>query len=218
MGMIRSMPQEFQVLRCFKCETFQVSQVKKSPKWECKICQEKQSTKHIYGRGSGADCRKMVQELNMKRMEVADSKEEELYAQEDQSEEDWNKDVHALSHQDLNIHPQPSSAGLKTTSRWDAFLPSSKNKKNMECGTSKACAIIEAVDQSVPINSELENYESVIVQNDSPPNKRSRFFEIRNSSKPEIEHPCPSKVTKSVPGTGQRTRTGVSSNKWSKYL
>ena len=44
------MPQEFQVLRCFKCETFQVSQVKKSPKWVCKICQEKQTTKHVYCR------------------------------------------------------------------------------------------------------------------------------------------------------------------------
>ena len=37
------MPQEFQVLRCCSCETFQVHQVKKVLKWECKLCGQKQS-------------------------------------------------------------------------------------------------------------------------------------------------------------------------------
>uniref|UniRef100_A0AAY4BQI9 MRN complex-interacting protein N-terminal domain-containing protein n=1 Tax=Denticeps clupeoides TaxID=299321 RepID=A0AAY4BQI9_9TELE len=38
-----NMVQEFHVLRCFSCETFQVQQVKKSKKWSCKMCGEKQS-------------------------------------------------------------------------------------------------------------------------------------------------------------------------------
>ena len=39
-----------QVLCCFSCKTFQVSQVKKDPKWVCKMCNEKQSLKQIFGR------------------------------------------------------------------------------------------------------------------------------------------------------------------------
>ena len=38
------MPQEFQVVRCFSCETFNVDIVKKdNSKWQCKLCGEKQS-------------------------------------------------------------------------------------------------------------------------------------------------------------------------------
>ncbi|KAI8510349.1 hypothetical protein Bbelb_112650 [Branchiostoma belcheri] len=61
------MVQEFHVIRCFSCETFQVHQVKKSNKWNCKLCGAKQSVRKEYGRGSGADCRRHVQKLNMMR-------------------------------------------------------------------------------------------------------------------------------------------------------
>ncbi|XP_063301481.1 MRN complex-interacting protein [Pelobates fuscus] len=64
------MVQEFQVLRCFSCQTFQVHQVKKSKKWNCKMCGEKQSLLKIYGQGSGADCRHHVQKLNLFHGEV----------------------------------------------------------------------------------------------------------------------------------------------------
>jgi ribosomal protein S27E len=36
------MPQIFYALRCFSCGMFQVVQQKKTNKWACKICQEKQ--------------------------------------------------------------------------------------------------------------------------------------------------------------------------------
>nr|CAD7398327.1 unnamed protein product [Timema cristinae] len=42
--------------------------VKKSNKWECKMCGEKQSVKQVYGRGSGKDCRAHVQKLNELRL------------------------------------------------------------------------------------------------------------------------------------------------------
>uniref|UniRef100_A0A3B3T2R6 MRN complex-interacting protein N-terminal domain-containing protein n=1 Tax=Paramormyrops kingsleyae TaxID=1676925 RepID=A0A3B3T2R6_9TELE len=64
------MGQEFNVLRCFSCQTFQVHQVKKSKKWNCKMCGEKQSLLKVYGQGSGADCRRHVQKLNALRGEV----------------------------------------------------------------------------------------------------------------------------------------------------
>ncbi|XP_062621931.1 MRN complex-interacting protein-like [Saccostrea cucullata] len=64
------MPQEFHVLQCYSCSTFQVHQVKKSSnKWNCKLCGEKQSIKKVFGRGSGADCRQHVQRLNTLRQQ-----------------------------------------------------------------------------------------------------------------------------------------------------
>ncbi|KAK2179940.1 hypothetical protein NP493_466g05009 [Ridgeia piscesae] len=61
------MPQVFHVLRCYSCKTFQVHQVKKATRWSCKLCGGKQSVKNVYGEGSGADCRRHVQKLNMLR-------------------------------------------------------------------------------------------------------------------------------------------------------
>ncbi|XP_042196089.1 MRN complex-interacting protein isoform X2 [Callorhinchus milii] len=56
---------QFQALRCFSCKTFQVQQVKKSKRWNCKVCGETQSVLKVYGQGSGADCRHHVQKLNL---------------------------------------------------------------------------------------------------------------------------------------------------------
>ncbi|XP_065064644.1 MRN complex-interacting protein-like [Rhopilema esculentum] len=62
------MVQEFHVLRCFSCETFQVDQVKKSTnKWTCKVCHSRQSTKQVFFKGSGKECRLRVQDLNSAR-------------------------------------------------------------------------------------------------------------------------------------------------------
>ncbi|XP_069753935.1 MRN complex-interacting protein [Narcine bancroftii] len=61
------MAPHFQALRCCQCRAFQVQQVKKSKKWNCKLCGEKQSVLKVYGQGSGADCRHHVQKLNMLR-------------------------------------------------------------------------------------------------------------------------------------------------------
>lgn len=43
---------------------YQVHIVKKAPKWNCKVCNAKQSVKQIYFQGSGRDCRLQVQQLN----------------------------------------------------------------------------------------------------------------------------------------------------------
>ncbi|XP_023815308.1 MRN complex-interacting protein [Oryzias latipes] len=61
------MVQEFHVVRCFSCQSFQVQQVKKVKKWLCKLCGQKQSLLKEFGRGSGADCRRHVQTLNAMR-------------------------------------------------------------------------------------------------------------------------------------------------------
>lgn len=58
-------PQQARVLRCCSCRLFQAHQVTKSRKWTCKACGEKQSFLRAYGAGSGADCRRHVQKLNL---------------------------------------------------------------------------------------------------------------------------------------------------------
>ncbi|XP_063393830.1 MRN complex-interacting protein isoform X1 [Cydia fagiglandana] len=64
------MPQTFQVLRCYKCEVFQVHPTKKANKWICKLCNEKQSIKRFYGLGTGNECRLHVQKLNGIRADI----------------------------------------------------------------------------------------------------------------------------------------------------
>ncbi|TST60385.1 MRN complex-interacting protein [Bagarius yarrelli] len=105
------MVQEFHVLRCFSCKTFQVQQVKKSKKWSCRMCGEKQSLIKVsvyriqfvvefvyffdsvivslqeYGRGTGADCRRHVQKLNALRGELHEVENETFWTQWEQQEE-----------------------------------------------------------------------------------------------------------------------------------
>ncbi|XP_030001384.1 MRN complex-interacting protein isoform X2 [Sphaeramia orbicularis] len=70
------MGQDFHVLRCFSCQTFQVQQVKKVNRWSCKLCGQKQSVLKEFGRGSGADCRRHVQKLNAMRGAMMEEEEE----------------------------------------------------------------------------------------------------------------------------------------------
>ncbi|XP_071565556.1 uncharacterized protein [Temnothorax nylanderi] len=58
------MPQEMNVLCCYSCKMYQVHIVKKARKWQCKLCNAKQSVRQIYFQGSGKDCRLRVQHLN----------------------------------------------------------------------------------------------------------------------------------------------------------
>ncbi|KAM6299608.1 LOW QUALITY PROTEIN: MRN complex-interacting protein [Aegotheles albertisi] len=52
-------------LRCCSCRLFQVQQAKRSGKWSCNVCGQKQAVQKIYGQGSGLDCRHHVQKLNL---------------------------------------------------------------------------------------------------------------------------------------------------------
>ncbi|XP_028815491.1 MRN complex-interacting protein [Denticeps clupeoides] len=108
------MVQEFHVLRCFSCETFQVQQVKKSKKWSCKMCGEKQSAVKEYGRGTGADCRRHVQKLNSLRGGI-------LAEQDHKAWED------SVGRDDIQAEPalcNESQVGevASGTSRWDKYL------------------------------------------------------------------------------------------------
>ncbi|XP_059568893.1 MRN complex-interacting protein isoform X2 [Alligator mississippiensis] len=61
------MAERFQVLRCCSCRTFQV---KRSRRWSCAVCGERQALLRDHGRGCAADCRRHVQKLNRLRGEA----------------------------------------------------------------------------------------------------------------------------------------------------
>ncbi|XP_076595087.1 MRN complex-interacting protein [Chaetodon auriga] len=88
------MVQEFHVLRCFSCQTFQVQQVKKANRWTCKLCGEKQSLLKEFGRGSGADCRRHVQKLNAMRGALMEEQEHNIQLLKMQVEEDGEPEKH----------------------------------------------------------------------------------------------------------------------------
>lgn len=67
------MSQEMNVLCCYSCQMFQVHIVKKEKKWQCKVCNEKQSIRRVYFQGLGKDCRLYVQQLNSQKQENFES-------------------------------------------------------------------------------------------------------------------------------------------------
>eukprot|EP01080_Neovahlkampfia_damariscottae_P003996 gene3996-7252_t len=69
--------QEFICVECFSCKTFQVIIVSKKSKFQCKICNEKQSVRKIYAISDKAkDIRAVVQKMNENRDEIEERVEE----------------------------------------------------------------------------------------------------------------------------------------------
>nr|XP_023472788.1 MRN complex-interacting protein isoform X1 [Equus caballus] len=103
-------PQQARVLRCCSCRLFQAHQMKKSLKWTCKACGEKQAFLRAYGEGSGADCRRHVQKLNLLQGQVSEmslrSLEEPVNAGEEENAGPWQAE-----HARLQGKPQPSEKG-----------------------------------------------------------------------------------------------------------
>nr|XP_020769618.1 MRN complex-interacting protein [Odocoileus virginianus texanus] len=86
-------PQQARVLQCCCCRLFQAHQVKKSLKWTCKACGKKQSFLQAYGEGSGADCRRHVQKLNLLQGQISElslrSLGESISANEEENVDPW---------------------------------------------------------------------------------------------------------------------------------
>ncbi|XP_066572787.1 MRN complex-interacting protein isoform X2 [Amia ocellicauda] len=120
------MVQEFQVLRCFSCKTFQVQQVKKSKKWNCKMCGEKQTLMKLFGQGSGAHCRRHVQKLNSLRGHIMQAAEESAWVQESVTEDAHSQDT--ILH---SVDQQNKEAG-KEASRWSKYLQKSPEELTEE--------------------------------------------------------------------------------------
>uniref|UniRef100_A0A2A4K4J4 MRN complex-interacting protein N-terminal domain-containing protein n=1 Tax=Heliothis virescens TaxID=7102 RepID=A0A2A4K4J4_HELVI len=113
------MPQIFQVLRCYKCSVFQVHQTKKSNKWECKLCGEKQSIKRHYGLGTAKDCRLHVQKLNGMRGEIDGLKDK--LNNSDTSENEEN-----------NIEPINNHYSPIKNSKWANYVEETETVQNTD--------------------------------------------------------------------------------------
>lgn len=102
---------EFNILKCFECETFQVDQVKKAKKWTCKVCNAKQSIKKIYfTSGAGRkfqesmlmksfslrfhvlakDCRVKAQEMNVTYHQTKSAAGEVILQESERQTENFN--------------------------------------------------------------------------------------------------------------------------------
>ncbi|XP_053538013.1 MRN complex-interacting protein isoform X2 [Ictalurus punctatus] len=115
------MVQEFHVLRCFSCRTFQVQQVKKSKKWSCKLCGEKQSLIKEYGRGTGADCRRHVQKLNSLRGELLEVETERARTRWEEEEEECGVEV-GPGDETQNLEQK-----TRVVSRWSKYVDRGEN-------------------------------------------------------------------------------------------
>ncbi|XP_030639004.1 MRN complex-interacting protein [Chanos chanos] len=117
------MVQEFHVLRCFSCETFQVQQVKKSKKWTCKMCGEKQSVIKEYGRGTGADCRRHVQKLNSLRGNLLEEENQRAWTQWEKEGEYWSEEEHGDEAQTCE-----QQAEAVAESRWSKYVEQAEKR------------------------------------------------------------------------------------------
>ncbi|XP_072803194.1 MRN complex-interacting protein isoform X1 [Vicugna pacos] len=120
-------PQQARVLRCCSCRLFQAHQVKKSLKWTCKACGEKQSFLQAYGEGSGADCRRHVQKLNLLQGQISETSLRSLEESVSADEEDSAGPGWAV-HAGLQEKPQPSK------NRWLKYLERDSEEPGPEGG------------------------------------------------------------------------------------
>ncbi|XP_036306132.1 MRN complex-interacting protein isoform X2 [Pipistrellus kuhlii] len=113
-------PPQARVLRCCRCRLFQAHQMKKSLKWTCKACGEKQSFLRAYGEGSGADCRRHVQKLNLLQGQLSEmsprSLREPINADEENTE---NAGSAQAEHVRLQDHAGPAGPAGEGSSRED---------------------------------------------------------------------------------------------------
>lgn len=99
----------------------QVHQTKKSNKWECKLCGEKQSIKRHFGLGTGKECRLHVQKLNGIKGEVVEINEA---AKLNESSDD------DVSNEGTGVPNKRQTHNLK--SKWSEFVDITEDVKVTE--------------------------------------------------------------------------------------
>ncbi|XP_030571388.1 MRN complex-interacting protein [Drosophila novamexicana] len=106
------MSQQIRVLQCVECSLYQVDIVKKTNKWECKVCRFKQMVHKEFFRGSGAECRAKVQQLNLEHGQKQQAQEERKILEALQN-------VECDSFSDAQL---PPSHRIKGPSKWADYV------------------------------------------------------------------------------------------------
>nr|XP_023848448.1 MRN complex-interacting protein isoform X2 [Salvelinus alpinus] len=121
------MVQEFHVLRCCSCQTYQVQQVKKSKKWNCKLCGEKQSVIKEFGRGSGVDCRRHVQKANARRGEILEEQDQKAWSRWEEVDDVDEEEVVEKAQECCDQNAEEANG-----SRWSKYLQTSDEGAGQE--------------------------------------------------------------------------------------
>jgi len=127
------MLQEFNVVRCFSCATFQVDMKKMSSNWTCKLCGEKQSLKKVYSTSESAkECREIVKQLNEKRREMEEEVENIPNVMEEEFEYAPNEQEYNASQISQALTQITSESNIQRgphgKSRWSKYLVKSNEK------------------------------------------------------------------------------------------
>ncbi|XP_075297653.1 MRN complex-interacting protein isoform X2 [Opisthocomus hoazin] len=103
------------VLRCCSCRRFQAQQAKRSGKWSCSVCGQRQAVQKVYGQGSGLDCRRHVQKLNLLQGQAEEAIGWTSRCVEDSVNESKNR---AAPREDSSVQQE----GRPEVSRWSKYL------------------------------------------------------------------------------------------------
>ncbi|XP_014108538.1 PREDICTED: UPF0544 protein C5orf45 homolog [Pseudopodoces humilis] len=109
------MAQRFWVLRCCRCRRFQGQQAKRSGRWSCSVCGQQQAVQKVYGQGSGLECRRHVQKLNLLQGEAEEALGWTSWCVEDSVSDSKNK---AAQQEDSSVQQEGRTEG----SRWSKYL------------------------------------------------------------------------------------------------
>ncbi|XP_053812572.1 MRN complex-interacting protein [Vidua chalybeata] len=109
------MAQRFWVLRCCRCRRFQGQQAKRSGRWSCSVCGQRQAVQKVYGQGSGLECRRHVQKLNLLQGEAEEALGWTSWCVEDSVNDSKNR---AAQHEDSSVQQEGRAEG----SRWSKYL------------------------------------------------------------------------------------------------
>lgn len=110
---------EYIAVQCFQCHAFQVAQQTKTNKWNCKICNSKQTIKKIYAISFQAkDIRPIVQDLNLKRNEI----EKQRNAQPTEREDDSVIDSYSISSKYENDE-RTQFIDAPLHNKWSKYVP-----------------------------------------------------------------------------------------------
>ncbi|CAN8189938.1 unnamed protein product [Coccothraustes coccothraustes] len=109
------MAQQFWVLRCCCCRRFQGQQAKRSGRWSCSVCGQRQAVQKVYGQGSGLECRRHVQKLNLLQGEAEEALGWTSRCVEDSVNDSKNR---AAQHEDSSVQQEGRTEG----SRWSKYL------------------------------------------------------------------------------------------------
>lgn len=120
---------EFIAVNCFNCHMFQVQQVRKDRKWNCKTCGSKQSIIKVYASHSNAALvRPIVQNLNMKRGTL----EEELkssssnHGHDDDDDHDNNDDGDERE----SDYQNNGRSAFSSANKWSKYMDDNNDNSN----------------------------------------------------------------------------------------